>query len=1313
MPIEAWVLARVADKVFDYASEKGQNIIEKWVRDRLGLELRKQAYKRALEKAYKKFEKKYPEWAANLFNASFLENEGADVLAQFLVQDGHPNPSDLASLWADSLNLSKPERRTNLVRELEPAATDFLDYMASALKGEESLSELNDSRALDQIASELKALRKKFEAEQATPGTRRDYLLWLIERNLYLDPRGTFQTQRQMQVKLDEVYITLRAQHETTPSTVDRSLLEKEMAQLDAKITRSRFSVEDIKDQREHLMARLESRSLETKFIPGEILELSEAVKRHDRVVILGDPGSGKSTLLRYLALKHAQALWDGRNNAGSDLGPARFPILIRIADYAEHGIPQGKSLSDFLTDYHRMHECPRSGLTDLLVSELATGNCLVLLDGLDEIVSADDRRKVVEHIEDFVRYHGNYPNRFIIASRRAGYRSAQLGNPFVHYVVQDMTEAQIRRFLEHWCTAIEAVQTPDLSQAARDIVAKREINAILKAVQNSPGVHRLATNPLLLRTLALIHRTGAQLPQKRIELYKLAADTLARIWRTAQGVPESALIEDKYLTRLLGRLAYWMHENKSTGIVTEQEVFEVLGQEYARIKGLDWDEDNPDIDREVKKFLRIVREQTGLFVERAPKQYGFMHLTFEEYYAARHLIARGRERAKLIRKHLHKPRWEEPILLALGFVGLDSPDDAAELFEIAIMAEGEGAAELGFTPSQYEDLLGRDFLFALLCLGDTIPIRPKLIQSLIKRMADELLYRQGSTRFERYREVLEERFKYLEDTEEQSILLSLIIKALDDKNYKVRQNAAASLRPLVQIPQVLKALMTTLDHDNNSKVRRAAARSLMEMEDPPEEVTIAILKALGKGELRSLGLEMEAFLLKIKKISTEILNILRSIALYSDIPMVRDEAARLFGYSAKRSSRAARMFGYSAKRSSEVVSSMISALEDNNAQVRLQAAYILGCSGCASNEVVMALINALNDPDLEVRDRAIASLGMLDKATSSDTKDKVIRAIIDTLNDSQISSRETAVWSLGRLSYDSLERRSALIKALQDNDPRIRRQAVDSMEGLKMVPPEAKTILLTTLRSDVKSSKERFEAAVFLGKLGMSSHEVKATLATALKSNVADTLRFEAAMLLGQLGQISPEVIITLLTTSQKNVDSRMPDQLDDFLESLEKVSPEVLSALIKTLHSNIDAQARLKVAILLGQLGQRSPEVEVTLINGLHQTKYPSVRRDAARILGRIGQGDETTIEALWLGLLDSYSAVRYECALALANLGRKFSSATQEIEVKLVQAIQDPKFEKADSDNKRAAYEYAYDGLWFLIVGGEIKRREEISY
>lgn len=548
--------------------------------------------------------------------------------------------------------------------------------------------------------------------------------------------------------------------------------------------------------------------------MPGEVLELGEVVTRHDRVVMLGDPGGGKTTLLRYLALKHADALWHGRTAAGADLGVARFPILIRIAEYAEDSNWKKKSLSEFLADCYTLHDCPSNGLVDLLQTELAAGNCLVLLDGLDEIVSADERLGVVKQIEDFVRHHVSKANRFVITSRKAGYRNAPLAEPFAHYAVQEMDETQMRRFLERWCQAVEDAQTPDLSVQERQNVAKREIESIMRAVQTTPGVRRLAANPLLLRTLALIHRTGARLPQKRIELYKLAADTLARTWRPAQGVPESALVREEYLTPLLSTLAYWLHVNKPTGTATEREVYEVLGKEWARLNDMHWeaDEPNPKITAEVSKFLTAVREHTGLFVERAPKRYGFMHLTFEEYYAARHLVARSKTRARLIRQHLHQPRWEEPILLALGFVGLEYPAEASELMETAILAQGEEANDLGFTPSQYEDVLGRDHLFALRCLGDNIPVRAKLLKELIERLANEYLHRTGSARFQRYVQTLGERLVYLGGSAGANVLHPLLVTALHDTEASVRSSAAQSLGQLGQTsPKVITALLTAL----------------------------------------------------------------------------------------------------------------------------------------------------------------------------------------------------------------------------------------------------------------------------------------------------------------------------------------------------------------------------------------------------------------------------------------------------------------------------------------------------------------------
>ena len=335
MLIEEVILAAIADAVIGYAFEKSSDKLGEWARDKLGLNSTKKAFKEALGEAFERLRQQHPQWVIDYFDASFFEHEGAPVLAQFLLRDGRPDPSELAARWADSLNMQQPERRAFYTRELEPVAADFLDDLAHQLKGKAELRELHDSRTFEQSAEALQALRQKLGAEKATFGTHRDYLRWLIGRNLYLDPRGTFQTQRQVQLKLDEVYISLRAQRDETPGTADRHLLEKELADLEAKAAITHLAAEEVEDQREQLQARLESH-LPTN-IPAELLELAEVVTRYDRVVILGDPGSGKTTLLRYLVLKHAEALWHGRPEAGTGLGRPRFPIYIRIAEYAEN----------------------------------------------------------------------------------------------------------------------------------------------------------------------------------------------------------------------------------------------------------------------------------------------------------------------------------------------------------------------------------------------------------------------------------------------------------------------------------------------------------------------------------------------------------------------------------------------------------------------------------------------------------------------------------------------------------------------------------------------------------------------------------------------------------------------------------------------------------------------------------------------------------------------------------------------------------------------------------------------------------------
>jgi len=1143
------ILSAFTEAVFGYLLD--QSGLADGVRRWLGREPTRLAFRRALGRATEAFKERHPEWWDSLFDLSFFQHEGAPILAQFLVRDGHPDPGELAARWADSLSVRDPGRRTVYTRQVEPSAADFLESLARELKAEPDLTDLHDSRALERLAEDVDAIRRRLGAKEATAGTRRDYLRWLIERNLYLDPRGTLQTQRQVQVKLDEVYISLRAQREETPGVVDRRLLEQEMAELEARLEGARLPAEEAEDRREQLLARFEGLRLDVAAgRPGEAMELAEAVKRHDRLVILGDPGGGKTTLLRYLALKHGQAVWGGRAEAGDeeDLGSARFPVLIRIADYVENDVWRKKPLSDFLSEHCAMHECPPDGLADLLSRELARGDCLVLLDGLDEIVDADDRRGVVGRIEDFVRRHDNQPNRFVVTSRVAGYRSAPLGEPFAHYTVQEMDEAQIRRFLERWCPAVEAAQTPDLSPEARRATAQREIEGIMGAVEGSPGVRRLAANPLMLRTLALIHRAGAQLPQKRVELYKLASDTLARTWRVAHGVPESALVDERYLTRLLGKLAYWIHLHKPTGIATEREVYAVLGAEWARINRRAWDEDDPDpaILADVEKFLRAVREHTGLFIERAPRRYGFMHLTFEEYYAARHLVARRRTAAPMIREHLHDPRWDEPILLALGFVGLDYPEEAAELLETAILAQGEEAEELGLGPSPHEELLGWDYLFALRCLGDQIPADRRLVHKLTERLAGELLHRTGSARFQRYRQALEERLSTLAGSDMAAALVLTLVAALCGADWNVRARAAESLGQLGQamsqmamISDIVVALVATLG-DSSWQVRNKAVGSLGELGQVSLEVVASLVAALGDdasdvraraaeslGRLGQASPEVVAALVatlgdqeasvrdsvarslgQLELASPQVVDALLVAALYDDEWYVRDSAARSLVQLDQVSP--------------QIVATLVDALSDDNWYVRARAAGSLGRLGQASPHVVASLVAALYDDDWRVRDRAAGSLVQLGQDSP-----QVVDALVDALRDYDWHVRDRAAESLVQLGQASPQVADVLVAALGDNNWRVRGSAAWVLGGLEQFLPGIETALVAALGDD--NWQVRYRAAGSLGRLRHVSLEVVTTLIESLQKVNHWLVRRDAAHLLGQIGGTDEQTLLAL----------------------------------------------------------------------------------------------------------------------------------------------------------------------------------------
>ncbi|MEU7955961.1 NACHT domain-containing protein [Micromonospora humida] len=742
------ILAQVGKEIGAAAAAKG-------IKARVWGDPERKALERALRRALTELNRSYGDRLAEFdVNDGFWVHEGAPELAKVLVPGVPTSPVRLAERAVDSLGRAESDdERYDRVGLLRPAFKALLDGLDAEVRREAALQGMlgrSDAASTAQAASRI---AEHLGAVDATDDDRVAYLRWLIDQHRYLRTVGVVRNTT-VQLPLGEVFVGLQARPDRNPGDRARAWFEREqerLADLVAKGTLDHTGFEAALDR------------LQTQYGPRFAAEVDQPAMQPvldvacdtAQLLVLGDPGTGKTTLLRYLALTHARALIGGKPVQGRG---ALFPIYLRIGEYARQGFPK-MGIGEFLSSQLRRAECTLPGLADLLRRQLDAGRCLVLLDGLDEIASAELRRGVVTAVTNFVTAHARQGNRFVVTSRIAGYQAAPLPEPFRAVRLQDMDDPTIGRFLDVYCREVERAETPGRSAEATRLAGAREAAAIDQALTTNAGVRRLAANPLLLTALVLVHRASGRLPHRRVEAYVEVCNALGRTWRSAQGVAEADLPDERILTRWLTELGWWMHEHRPEGAATRRELLDVLGPLWAAHQGTGWDprvlEAADPLRTEaglgVAEFVEKADTHTGLLVERAPGRYGFAHLTFEEYYAGRALAFRGSatDRISEIRRRLHDPRYEEPILLALGLIGTDYVEQIDEVVAKAIYPA------LG-NPSPYEDLLGRDFLFMLRVLADDTPLPTATIDAVINQAIDEWLDQGHSRcRFSAYRNAL------------------------------------------------------------------------------------------------------------------------------------------------------------------------------------------------------------------------------------------------------------------------------------------------------------------------------------------------------------------------------------------------------------------------------------------------------------------------------------------------------------------------------------------------------------------------------
>lgn len=446
---------------------------------------------------------------------------------------------------------------------------------------------------------------------------------------------------------LSDLYVDTSAQMEETTSSdaqLARALDElMETVEIDAAL-------------REQLRHSL--RSAHGVELLGESDLARRLYQKHGSVLVLGNPGSGKTFFAKHQLLAYCKP-------PGTDPGwyAHHLPVYIPLAEAAKH-----LGEARLLDIAAQLPKLPSLAIPARELHELyADGRLALFLDGLDEVTSIAQRGQIAEQLSKFLEDGRASGNRFVLTSRPSAVQVVRIAPDLPSMTLCGLDDRQIRMLTQRVLQAhiSEGVSGPRLSLDGAESHHARLVDQLLEDIHNTPGVRRLATNPLLLTLLIMVYMNSGAPSAKRHRIYQQGAQTLITIRGRNTGQP---VLSESDLRRRLGSVALEVFRGRST-IPSMTQVVKImertLSSELHRRVALD----------EVERYLQQVADATGIMVlhpdprDAEGGHVTFMHYSFAEYYAALGLEGSNTpfdDVAKL--SHAH--RWKEVITLYAGLLG-------------------------------------------------------------------------------------------------------------------------------------------------------------------------------------------------------------------------------------------------------------------------------------------------------------------------------------------------------------------------------------------------------------------------------------------------------------------------------------------------------------------------------------------------------------------------------------------------------------------------------------------------------------------
>ena len=370
-----------------------------------------------------------------------------------------------------------------------------------------------------------------------------------------------------------------------------------------------------------------------------------QLVENYTKIRILGNPGTGKTTFLQHLALQCNRGLFMAN----------RVPIFITLKSFVEESKETGEvSFLNYIRSEFLTSNIINPSTIDNLLCE---GRVLLLLDGLDEVLTIDTNA-VYQEINRFTeKYHKNL---FIITCRTAG--NIHNLNGFIDVEIAPFTSEQITEFSQKWFSILIKNPTEDTHQQAVQFIQLLDLPENLRFRQ-------LAATPLFLHLACWIFVHQGQFPGSESEFYKQCLDLLLGKWDEIRGVQRDSISPELALPqklKLLSEIAIKTFE-RGEYFFEKRTIEEYISDYLYQLS--DAPIDSEELQLASEDILKAIALQHGLLTERSRGIFSFSHLAFHEYFTARNIIMNSylkslEEALEELINHVVEPRWREIFLL-------------------------------------------------------------------------------------------------------------------------------------------------------------------------------------------------------------------------------------------------------------------------------------------------------------------------------------------------------------------------------------------------------------------------------------------------------------------------------------------------------------------------------------------------------------------------------------------------------------------------------------------------------------------------